>query len=130
MKSVRLASLMLSAASLVWCLVAGWSIWTTRVHYAGVDDKATAQETTSAAAERSFSEVSALGPLPLIVPIVLTVTAIYAAWSRRPIVLLVLAGVLLAYAFVTGFSIGGAYVMPGIILLASGALARVAGRTP
>lgn len=65
----------------------------------------------------SFSEISALGPLPLLVPIGLTGVAALAAWTKRPIIVFVLGVVLMGYSFITGFSIGNAYMPAGIALV-------------
>jgi hypothetical protein len=95
----RFSSRLLAAASVGWCAYAAWIIWVTP--YSG---------------SRSFSDVSHSGPLPLIVPLAIAAVGVVAAWTNRPIALLVSALVMLAYAVVTGFSIGGMY-QPAVVAL-------------
>jgi hypothetical protein len=94
---LRFSSRLLASGSLAWCAYAAWVL-------------------------RPFSELTPLGPLPLIVPLLTAAAAFLAAWTNRPIALSVGALVMLAYAFVTGFSIGGMYQPVGGALALSAAL--------
>ena len=73
-----------------------------------------------------FAEVSALGAVPLLVPTAMAALVAWCAWRQRPAAATGVAVLSLIYSFVTGFSIGGAYWLPGFILMGSASLAIVA----
>ena len=54
--------------------------------------------------------------IPLLIPVLLACGAAFTAWHRAPGLLAGAVGLFLAYSFVTGFSIGGAYALPGLTL--------------
>jgi hypothetical protein len=97
MKRLAWTSQMLALISLSWCVVVGFWIWFTPVRYAGMTG-APGQPDQHTVVYRAFADVSFLGPLPLIIPTLM----------------------LAAFAFVAGFSIGSAYMLPaGLLLLAT-----------
>jgi len=113
-----LASL-LTVAALVWSIAIGWRIWTTPVRYQTISWRTNAQgqtEREEAFVFRSFREISGLGVAPLLVPIALAGLAFAAAVRRYAIVVATSVLMFLLFMFVTGFSIGGAYNAPGVLL--------------
>ena len=117
MRVFRSLSTAAAAIGLAWCVVAGWRIWTTPVRF--LDEY------------RSFSDISYFGIVPLVVPVLLAGWATWAAYRQRllPTALATLS--FLFFCFLTGFSIGGAYVPIGIGLVIAtllGILGRVITR--
>ena len=102
---------MLSALGLAWCAVAGVSIWFTPKRYSGMSNG------VPAVWEPSFSEVSGLGAVPLLIPVLFAALAAWAAWRGRPVTLGVAALLLAVFTFITGFSIGGAYIPAAWLLI-------------
>lgn len=130
MKQLQWLSTIVATTGLVWCVVVGGRIWSTPVRFAGAEwvigpAGARAIEQVE---YRSFSDISGLGVVPLVVPVLLASWAAWAAW-RQWIGRLAIATLLfLAFCFIAGFSIGGAYVPIGIGLVAAtllGILSRV-----
>ena len=112
------------AAGLVWCLVVGVRIWTAPpARGSGVQFSAEIRSDSTGVTtgtvviepveDRSFSDVSTLGIVPLLIPVLLAGWALWAAWRRRILGLAVATLVFLFYCFITGFSIGGAYTPAG-----------------
>ena len=111
------------AAGLVWCLVVGVRIWTTPIRGGGVQFSAEIRSDSTGVTtgtmvvepveDRSFSDISTLGIVPLLIPVLLAGWALWAAWRRRILGLAVATLVFLVYCFITGFSIGGAYTPAG-----------------
>ena len=101
----------MSVVSLAWCLVAGAYIWLTPVHRDLYNSNGFAGRI-----EMSFSQVSAAGPLPLLVPVGVALIAVWAARSERLGVLVGAALGLAALSFLGAFSIGGAYLLPAGLL--------------
>lgn len=110
----RFAAPVLSTLCLAWCVVIGCVIWWTPVRYSGFRNGA------PAVIDRSFSEVSGYGPLPLIIPACVAALGTWGAWRDRRL-LVTLSGILLAlFTFIAGFSIGGAYLpASGLQILAA-----------
>jgi hypothetical protein len=110
----------LAAAALIWSIAAGWRIWTTPVRYQTVNWSMDAQGGTvrqDGFAVRSFRDVSLLGAVPLIVPVALAGVALVAAMCRFNIAVATSALLFVLFVFVAGLSIGGAYVIPGAMLM-------------
>jgi len=59
---------------------------------------------------QSFAEASALGPIPLLIPVLLAAIAAWAIWRRRILPAALAAGLLLVFVILAGFSIGAGYV--------------------
>jgi hypothetical protein len=110
----RLAPLV-STVALAWCVFVGFSIWFTPVKDSGISGGVPSVH------DRSFADVSRFGSAPLVVPVLI---AAFAGWSalRGHRMLLGFAAFLLAvFTFISGFSIGGAYLpADGLLLLAVG----------
>jgi hypothetical protein len=103
----------------MWCIVSGYRIWVTPIRYIGVR-VSPGQPNVHMEEYRSFSDVSDLGALPLVIPVVLAVLATWAAWTGRKVILALATVLFVGYAFVTGFSIGSAYhSSAGILVLAT-----------
>jgi hypothetical protein len=112
MNPFRWLSTLLVTGSLVWCFVVDWRIWVTPVRYLHYSSA----EPAPRYIYHSFSEVSGLGVEPLVIPIILVALATWAAWRQRTLLLGTLTLVFAAFSFITGFSIGAAYV-PGVSAL-------------
>ena len=68
--------------------------------------------------------MSVLGPIPLAIPVILAGGAALIARLRAPGFLAAVVGLFLAYVFLSGFSIGGAYHGPAA-LFGAGMLAEI-----
>ena len=130
MKQFRSLSTVVAATGLVWCVVAGWWIWTTPVRFSGI--AGTMEPAGARAVERVeyrlISDISEFGILPLVVPVLLAAWATWAACRQRILALAVATVIFLVFCFIAGFSIGGAYVPVGLGLVIAtllGMLSRV-----
>lgn len=133
MKQLRLIAPLLATASLVWCVFVGWSMWTTPIPFSEIYSSGVAglpPMTGRTEGYRSFSQMSALGAIPLVVPVVLTGLAVWMAFWGRTMLLLVVTLLVLAYSVVTGFSIGSAYLPAGGVLVVATLVGFVCGRLP
>jgi hypothetical protein len=121
-------SQMLALISLSWCVVVGFWIWFTPVRYVGLTGDPS-QPDQHTVVYRAFADISFLGPLPLIVPTLIAIAGAWAAWRGARVALGLAALLLAAFAFVAGFSIGSAYILPaGLLLLATLFAARFGPR--
>lgn len=133
MQQFQWLSTIVAATNLVWCLVAGARIWTTPVRFSGVEWTMgpAGARAIDRVEYRSFSDISGLGIVPLVVPVLLAGWATWAAWRQRIRGLAVATLIFLAFCFIAGFSIGGAYVPIGLGLVAAtllGMLSKVTMR--
>lgn len=129
LRYIRLISPLLATGTLVWCLFVGWWIWTTPVRYVGVvSDPENPDRSVQAEKYERFEDVSALGAIPLVIPVILAGLATLTAFGRAPMILLTLGIALLAYGFVTGFSIGRAYMPAGRVLILAACIAAASPR--
>jgi hypothetical protein len=127
----------LAVVAALWCVWIGVLVWTTPVIMEGITAQ-TAEEVgqppTRLREVRSFSDMSALGPLPLAIPVLLAAGAALISRLRAPGLLAPGVGLFLGYVLITGFSIGGAYHGPaallGVALLAELVLSWREGRRP
>jgi hypothetical protein len=109
----------LAAAVVLWCLWIAARVWTTPFV---VNDIVVEQGPDGSLVTRRvqkthfFADVSGLGMVPLLIPVFLACGAAFTAWHRAPDLLAVAVVLFFAYVYVTGFSIGGAYVRPGLTL--------------
>jgi len=62
---------------------------------------------------------------PLLVPILISITGARAAWLHKQGLLWTMAGTMLLFCFLAGFSIGGAYVPAGLAFLLAALLNTV-----
>jgi hypothetical protein len=83
----------LSGAALLWCVVVGLLLWF-----------------LPAGGGQSFSSISALGPVPLIIPVVLATAALCSTLIHRRAPIIGATAALGGYALLTGLSIGLAYL--------------------
>jgi hypothetical protein len=67
--------------------------------------------------DRSFSEVSLLGPAPLIVPVSIAAIGTWAALRSRRVVLGLAAFLLAVFTLISGFSIGRGYIPASALLV-------------
>ncbi len=104
------------AVALVWCMGAGWWIWVSPV----TPSPPVASAGAAAAESRTFADVSAFGATPLVVPVVLAALALWCAWTVRPRALFATGLTLAAFSFVTGFSIGAAYLPAAAAIVLAG----------
>lgn len=99
-------------------MVGVW-IWVTPVKYIGVR-VSPGQRDINMEESRSFSDISEWGAAPLTIPIVLGASATWASLKGRKIILTVSTVLIAGYAFIAGFSIGGAYQPAvGMLVLAT-----------
>ena len=101
MKIYRLVSKLLVFGVCLWCLWAGYWLWTTPLTSDG----------------RYFSEISHLGVTPLVVPVLISLMALWSIFKLNMIMLTLATILLLAFWLISGFSIGMVYT-PAVILLA------------
>lgn len=120
---------LLAAAGLLWSIGVGVWIWVTPIRFSGISSQMSASSSSSGATTsilrtgpveqtRRFSDVSRLGPVPLMIPAAVAGLAALGVWRRKSLLLMLLpTAVFLLFCFVAGFSIGGAYVPAGALLL-------------
>jgi hypothetical protein len=127
----------LALVAALWCVWIGVLLWTTPVILEGITAQTTEEggkPPTTFREVRSFSDMSALGPLPLAIPVILAAGAALLSRLRAPGLLATGVGLFLGYVLITGFSIGGAYHGPaallGVALLADVALSWRDARRP
>ena len=114
----------LAIAAVAWCGAIGVWLWVTPVRSSGVASAAYAdsngvvqQASDEVTDSRSFAEVSALGPVPLLMPLLLAALGAWAVWRGRMLPAAVATGALLVFTVLAGFSIGAAYVPPAAALV-------------
>lgn len=123
-----------AAGSLLWCLVAGCLIYTTPIPYTVVQGTADSARQVAERAQvvyRSFSEVSEFGIRPLLIPVLLSTIATWAAYRAKHLALVGITLAFLAFTVVTGFSIGRAYLPSALMLIGAVVLellSAIAGR--
>jgi hypothetical protein len=107
----------LALAAVAWCVAVGIWLWVTPIPSDGVGSSAyvdsggvVRQTTYRFADSRSFADISALGPVPLIIPVLLTGISAFAVWRRRVTPAVIATVVLLAFVVLGGFSIGPGYL--------------------
>ena len=107
---------LLAGSGAAWCVIVGWKIWFTPVRYL----QYASWQTEPQFVYRSFSDVSMLGAVPLVVPTVFAALATWVAWRQRIVALCAVTLIFALFCFVAGFSIGGAYVpVAGALLIAT-----------
>jgi len=105
----------LAVCGAMWCVAVGMWLWVTPMRYVGITNVAgVRQEVTQ---DRAFSEVSGLGPLPLIIPAALAIFAAWAAWRGRKLGLGVSTLLFAGFTLISGFSIGANYVPAAAALI-------------
>jgi hypothetical protein len=109
----NLVAALLSTTSVAWCVFMGGWFWFVPIRYEVIRDG------VPAVRYQSFSEVSLLGPAPLIVPVLIAAVAAWAAWRSHRVALGLAAFLLVVFTFISGFSIGGGYLPASALLLAA-----------
>jgi hypothetical protein len=120
----------LAFAAVAACLWSGWRIGTTPVRYEVIEATADGSGTNRHFEERRFSDVSALGVAPLVVPVLISGLGAWAAARRRGRALASCALALAVYAAVSGFSIGPAYWPAAGLLVAASVILFFRGPAP
>jgi hypothetical protein len=113
---------LLASGAVATSLWMGWRIWTTPVRYEVIEATDDGSVANSRFRNQPFAEVSALGPLPLIVPVFISALGTWAAIRGSRWGVFSSAVGLGTFAVVSGFSIGGAY-WPAVYLLMAAAVA-------
>lgn len=111
----------LSTLCLTWCIVIGFIIWFTPMHYSGI------RNGVHVVIDRQFSEVSGNGVLPLVIPVLIAGLGTWGAWLGRRLVLASSALLLLVFTVISGFSIGAWYLVPSGLQLLGAVLAAFLG---
>jgi len=96
----------LSGAGLLWCVAVGLLLWFLPVGASSASGSSGAVSDGG----QSFSSISSLGPVPLIIPVVLATAALGSVLARHRAPLIVATAALGGYALLTGFSIGLFYL--------------------
>ena len=106
----------LAVAAVVWCVGIGVWLWVTPVPYNGsmstayADASGVVQHATyELKGTQSFAERSALGPVPLLIPVVIAALGAWAVWRTRLLAAAIAAGILLVFVILASFSIGAGY---------------------
>ena len=123
MKRLAWISRLLALLSLSWCVVVGFWIWFTPVRYV-VSSGGPGKADQHTVVDKAVADVSSFGPLPLVIPTRIARAGATAAWHGARVTLGLAALLLAAFAFVTGFSIGGAHHLPAGLLLMATLFAR------
>jgi hypothetical protein len=125
MNRARKLIVALSCTGLLWCVAVGLLLWFLPF---GSSESGSAsgmvvggQTFTSSGPVvvgdgQSFAALSALGPVPLIIPVVLMAIGTWSALRRHKLVLIGTTILSALFAFLTGFSIGLFY-LPAVALL-------------
>jgi hypothetical protein len=111
-----------ACGGLAWSVSAGVLIW---ILPAGTSVTTSSDGGSATWPGESFSSISGLGPVPLLIPVLLAGPAAWAALRHHRPVLIGATAALAIYALLAGFSIGLAYVPPVVALV----VACVSSRT-
>jgi len=139
MTRARTPIVVLSTACLLWCIAAGLLLWSiplgsseSQSASAKVVDGQTIVSSGPVVAGpgQSFASESALGPLPLIVPVVLAGIATWSALRRHRWALISATVLLAFFTFITGFSIGLFYLPAAASLVVACVVALAAPDSP
>ena len=119
--------LTLSLAGLFWCVAVGLLLWFLPLGSSLTGSSSGAAPTVSG---ESFSSISALGAVPLIIPAVLVAIGTWSAHRHRKVVLFVATLLTAVFALLTGLSIGFAYLPAVAALVVASSVAFFASRRP
>jgi hypothetical protein len=98
----------------------GYQLWMTGIEYAGIEKYKGVDgviRTNQAVHMRRFSDVSHSGVVPLVVPVILTLVAMWASFNLKVMTLLVTTVLFSVLWFLAGFSIGMMYTAVLILLM-------------
>jgi hypothetical protein len=113
MNRARKLMVALSCAGLLWSVAVGLLLWFLPL---GSSASESSSGATAVGDGQSFASISALGPLPLIIPVALVAIGAWSALWHHKIVLIGATVLIALFAFLTGFSIGLFY-LPAVALL-------------
>ena len=110
----------LAAAGLLWCISIGIWIWVTPIQSSGVSTQtwwsvgadgvvSSGERTVPFESYRRFADLSRLGALPLLIPVMLATLGVWAAWRNKQLLLSLTTAMLLVFCVLAGFSIGRGY---------------------
>jgi hypothetical protein len=121
----------LASAAVAWCAGIGVWLWVAPVPYNGsmstayADSNGVVQQATyEVEGTQSFAERSALGPVPLLIPVLLAALGAWAIWRKRLLPAALAVGSLVVFTVLAGFSIGTGY-LPAAAALVWAFVARV-----
>jgi len=115
----------LALVSVAWCVVVGWHTWITPIRYTQLNHGVFTFR------EWAFSEISYLGPVPLLAPVVLAAVTVRGVWRCDITLAGSAAFILAAFSVAFAFSISGWYVpAAGLSMAAFGLLASVSRAAP
>lgn len=100
MRIYRIVSKLLVLGACLWCVWTGYWLWTTPLTNEG----------------GYFSEISYLGATPLVIPVLISLMALWSIFKLKMLMMLIATLLLLVFWLITGFSIGMAYT-PALMLL-------------
>lgn len=123
LRSSYFLCVVLAALAFIDCIWSGHRIWTTPVRYEVVQGTPDGAGTNRHYEYIPFQAVSSYGAAPLLFPVLISAIALWTAWCKRLLMLLILCCIFILFVFVTGFSIGGSYMRAGFALI----LAAIAG---
>jgi hypothetical protein len=106
----RWVATLLAAGAVAASVWAGVRIWTTPVRLEVVEATEDGAGANCRFESRRFAEISGLGVLPLAIPVLISGLGAWAAHRRRRWGVVAAALALAIFTFVTGFSIGSAYL--------------------
>jgi hypothetical protein len=84
----------LAAVAVAWCIGIGIWLWITPTGQPPL----------------RFADVSALGPVPLVIPVAIAALGAWGAWRQHPVLLGTSVALMLIFALLAGFSIGAGYL--------------------
>jgi len=125
MNRARKLIVALSCAGLLWCIAVGLLLWflpLSSSESGSASGWVVGGQTFASSGPvvvgdgQSFASMSALGPVPLIIPVVLVAIGTWSALRRHKLVLIGATILIALFAFLTGFSIGLFY-LPAVALL-------------
>ena len=112
-KWIQRISRTIAMAAALWCLGAGFVIPTRPIAWQAMNPGSP----TITIVYRAFLYDSNYGVWPLMIPIVLSGLAAWAAWDRRRLTFCLLTILFAAFVVIKGFSIGASYLPAAALLL-------------
>ena len=126
-KHLAIASRTCVLSAFRWCSWARYQLWTTPITYSGIEVSSYSNgksATNTITKTRKFSEVSHSGIAPLIVPVLISLMALWAILRGKTVGLFVATVLLSIFWLLAGFSIGMAYT-PAVVLLVTGVVLKL-----
>ncbi len=121
LRSFAFLVVVLAALAFIDCVWNGYKIWTTPIRYEVIEGRNNAPDHVGTTNRHyqymSFRAVSSYGFAPLLIPILISAIALWSAWLMRRLMLLVVTCLFILFVFITGYSIGAAYMLSGLALI-------------